>query len=270
MSYRVTGAWLSHPGLERKHNEDSLLIFTEVCHGEAKETGVPFELRAKAGILAVADGIGGAEAGEVASRLALRNLAALAQLDQDSILDCLQDTNRELFDRSKKEPAFSQMGTTVTGIVLAEKSLFTFNVGDSRVYRINGGYLQQITEDHSLAALLTRAQGGGYGGEPTSPRLEEQHVLMQALGGRREFREITPQIVEIRLREQADFLLCSDGLTDMLTIDAIEACLGDHVAPDAALNQLKEKVMLAGAKDNLTMMHVQVMFVADPSIEATT
>jgi len=256
MSFQISGAWLSHPGKERPHNEDSLLIAGEVLYSRKEESGVAVSLRAVgAGIAAVADGIGGGEAGELASRTALERLAGWKGATADSLVSHLCDTNRHFYEMMRQNPALHGMGTTVTGLAWGESGCFAFNVGDSRVYRVNSGYLQQITEDHSLAELLAKSQGKSYG-DAEKVRPSDQHVLMQALGGRQEFREITPQIVELRVKESADFLLCSDGLTDMLDLDSIEACLGDPSDPASALTRLKERVMDAGAQDNLTMVWV--------------
>ncbi len=253
MSFRWSAAWLSHPGKEREINEDSLLVGGEVFFSREEEVGVKVMPGVGAGLAAVADGLGGSAAGELASRTAMEMLAGWKGGSEELLGEHLRKINRRLYEMAGECPELRGMGTTVAGIAWGDGGCLVFHVGDSRVYRINDGYLQQLTRDDSLAALLAEAAGGGDEG---GIRPSGSHELLAALGGWGEFCEIAPSVAEVRVKERADFLICTDGLTDMVDTDGIEECFCGVDDPAGSLTRIKERVMEAGAEDNLTLLWV--------------
>jgi protein phosphatase len=205
-------------GLVRGNNEDAFLV--DGAHQ----------------LYAVADGMGGHRGGAVASRLAAERLAASgAQLtDAGAVRAALEDANAALYG-AMQDPNLFGMGTTVVGLVLAPR-LIWFNVGDSRLYRADGGTLRQLSTDDV----------------PPGPR---SGLLTQTLGG-----AFPPEAIDAHIGEQAfspaRFLLCSDGLTDMLDDAEIAACLD---RPNAeAVPRLLEAAMAAGGRDNVSIVLVSV------------
>jgi PPM family protein phosphatase len=206
-------------------------------------------------LYAVADGMGGHGAGDVASALAIEVLTACARSDPltaEAVLVALDDANRAIIERDEADG----MGTTITGLAAVETvaggRLMVFNVGDSRVYRLTGGRFDQITVDHSevaelvLAGVLTPEQARTHprrnvitralGGDP-APLLAD-HWLLPAIGGDR-------------------YLLCSDGLYGELPDEAIAGLLAAGDPPQAA-TALVAAANEAGGHDNITVIVVDV------------
>lgn len=217
-------------GLVRETNEDSLFA------GEQ--------------IFAVADGMGGHAAGEVASALVVGQLAALdasGSLKPDDIRASLVKANRAILD--DPAPEREGMGTTVSGIAVVESRWLVFNIGDSRVYRYTDA-LEQVTVDHSeveelvAQGLLTPEQALHY------PR---RNVLTRALGT-----GVAPDPDQWVLprRSGQRFLLCTDGLTNELWDDEIASVLGAFSEPQAAADELVRLALESGGRDNVTVVVV--------------
>jgi serine/threonine protein phosphatase PrpC len=136
------------------------------------------------------------------------------------------------------------MGTTVAGALVHAAGILVFNLGDSRVYRIRAGKLEQLSTDDTM-----QASGGFFGTRTT-------RVLSQCLGGFPSGEEIRPHVVNLPLDVGTELLICSDGLHDMLADDQIEACL----APDltASVQALFEGAMREGGVDNISVIHARV------------
>ena len=228
-------AWITDTGRKRRRNEDAY-----VCEPP---------------LFAIADGMGGAQAGEVASRLAaaaLRESGAAAGGEQ-RIVDLIQEANRRVYDRSSTDPTTSGMGTTIT-VALAEDGQVAFgHVGDSRAYLIREGTMEQVTEDHSLVNELLKSG-------KLSPEEAETHpqrsVITRALGTDPDVDVDTFTIAA----ETGDlFLLCSDGLTDMVEehaiLELVERNRGDI---DAALKALVKAANRGGGEDNITVVAFEI------------
>ncbi len=219
-------------------------------------------------LFAVADGMGGAQAGELASRLAAAALEerTVGLRGEEAVSDLVQRANDRVFRRSLTDPAATGMGTTVTlALVDEEAGTVTIgHVGDSRAYRVREGRLEQLTDDHSLVAELVRS------GRLTKEEAEQhphRSVITRVLG--------TDETVEVDIHTIAMqagdlFLICSDGLTSMLADDAIlelvTAADGDL---DAAAEALVRAANAAGGEDNVTVLLVVVEEGdADPAVVA--
>jgi serine/threonine protein phosphatase PrpC len=222
----------SNTGRKRRHNEDSF-----VCEPP---------------IFAVADGMGGARAGELASSLAAGALRG-AEFDPGESADALvvqliQTANRRVHERALSDTAAAGMGTTMTvALFQPEGSVVIGHVGDSRAYVLREGALEQLTEDHSLVAELVRR------GE-LSPEQAEVHpqrsVITRALGTEP---EVDIDAFSVEARDGDVFLLCSDGLTTMVDPAAIaELVQRNRLELEAASRALIRAANDRGGEDNIT------------------
>jgi PPM family protein phosphatase len=207
-------------------------------------------------VFAVADGLGGHRAGEVASDLALGSVRALDQADARSaakgIADAVRKGNRAVHDRSEKEESLQGMGTTMTAVVISGDTAFIAHVGDSRCYLIRGGTITQLSRDHTLVARMV-SEGR------LTPEQAEAHpqrsVLTRALGADR---DVDVDESRITVMDGDRLLLCSDGLTGMLSNDEIR----DYVAGGADLDEICRRLVDAanerGGLDNITVVLIDV------------
>ena len=222
----------SNTGNKRRRNEDSFVVAPP--------------------LFAVADGMGGAQAGEVASKLAA---AALADTDlgsaggEERVVALIQEANRRVYERSHADPSASGMGTTIT-VALVEGTRVTFgHVGDSRAYLLRDGVLEQLTEDHSLVNELMKSG-------KLSPEEAETHpqrsVITRALGTDPDV-DVDTFVVEAK--EGDLFLICSDGLTTMVgDEDILDLLERSHNDLDRAAKSLVAAANRAGGEDNITVV----------------
>jgi len=228
----------SHRGRVRAANEDTVVVGDWLS---APDMDAPRASRHDLSaplICAVCDGMGGHRAGEVASRQVARRLSQeRARLtDARSVAATLQAIDQELYRAMEADRNLLGMGTTVAGLVLAPR-LVWFNVGDGRIYRARDGRLVQVSVDDT----------------PPGPRSGQ---LTQSLGGALPPQAIAPHVGEAALAVPARFLLCSDGLTDMLDDADIEDCL--RLGDGEAVAQLFDLAMRAGGMDNVSIMLASV------------
>ncbi|MDP9455581.1 MAG: hypothetical protein CYG60_09940 [Actinobacteria bacterium] len=235
----------TNAGKVRKNNEDSLLT------GDGKDEA----------LFAVADGIGGFEAGEVASRIAI---GVLEELEPgDSLEGAVKEANRRILAAARGDEKLSGMGTTIVAARFsvgdrAGASAEISHVGDSRAYLLRGGELAPITEDHSLVAELVRS------GDLTRAEASEhpqKNLITRALGAEDEVR-VDTAVLPVQPDDRV--LLCSDGLTDMVP----EAKVGELLAtpePEGAAHALVKAALDAGGADNVTVVVVDVKEQEEPA-----
>ena len=239
-------AVVSDTGRRRRHNEDQF-----VC--------VP-------PLFAVADGMGGAQAGEVASGLAaaVLNEAAGDERGEERVASLIQEANRRVFQRSSEDASTSGMGTTMTVALVDGDTIAFGHVGDSRAYRIRGGKLEQLTDDHSLVGELVRSGR-------LSPEEAESHpqrsVITRALGTEP---DVDVDTFTIEAEPGDVYLICSDGLTDMVPPRELEALLvGKTDDLDAAARALVDAANAGGGEDNITVVLFQIAASSPASSEVT-
>src|ERR687887_1501524 len=230
-------AGLTDPGRKRRRNEDAY-----VCEPP---------------IFAVADGMGGAQAGELASSLAAAALrddsGAGPEGGERRVDDLIQEANRRVYQRQSRDAAASGMGTTMTVALVEDGTVAIGHVGDSRAYLIRGRSLEQLTEDHSLVAELVRSG-------KLSPEEAEAHpqrsVITRALGTDP---DVDVDTFSVRTKPGDLFLLCSDGLTSMVGDDTIlaevERNRGDLQAAAKALVRAANR---GGGEDNITVVFFEI------------
>jgi serine/threonine protein phosphatase PrpC len=206
-------------------------------------------------LFAIADGMGGAQAGEVASRLAA---AALKESHVDAggehrIYDLIQEANRRVYARSSTDPNTSGMGTTIT-VALVENGNVAFgHVGDSRAYLIRDGRMEQVTEDHSLVNELMKSGKLSREEAETHP---QRSVITRALGTDP---DVDADTFTIEAQAGDVFLLCSDGLTDMVVEREIQELVErNRENLDAALKSLVKAANRGGGEDNIPVVAFEI------------
>jgi serine/threonine protein phosphatase PrpC len=206
-------------------------------------------------LFAVADGMGGAQAGEVASGLAaaVLNEAAGDERGEERVASLIQEANRRVFQRSSEDASTSGMGTTMTVALVDGDTIAFGHVGDSRAYRVRAGVLEQLTDDHSLVGELVRSGR-------LSPEEAESHpqrsVITRALGTEP---DVDVDTFTIEAEPGDVYLLCSDGLTDMVSPRELQTLLVERLGDlDAAARALVEAANAGGGEDNITVVLFQI------------
>jgi len=231
----------THVGLRRKINEDSLFADPE------------------RGLWAVADGMGGHEAGEVASAMvvdALRCLPSTADVDQlaNEASEALAQVNRELIElaKSSKRGPGGTIGTTVVGLAISDGAFRCFWMGDSRAYRLRDGKIERVSHDHSLVQNLIDA---GMLSPEDAETHENANLITRAVGAS-EHADV--EIVGGDAKPGDQFLLASDGLTRLVRDEEIVAEL-ERSAPAQAADNLIETVLAGGAPDNVSIVIAKLL-----------
>jgi serine/threonine protein phosphatase PrpC len=220
-------------------------------------------------LFAVADGMGGAQAGEVASRLAASALEGdgperLQGLDR---LDALiQEANRRIYDRASNDPSASGMGTTMTVALVEDMTVAIGHVGDSRAYLVRGEQMEQLTEDHSLVNELMKT---GKLSEEEAHVHPQRSVITRAVGTDP---DVDVDAFTIEAEEDDVFLICSDGLTDMVEDEEILELVHENRGDlDKAVQALVSAANRVGGDDNITAVafRISTEAVASASAEDT-
>ncbi|MFN2471519.1 MAG: Stp1/IreP family PP2C-type Ser/Thr phosphatase [Gaiellaceae bacterium] len=222
----------THAGRKRRRNEDRFVV--------------------RPPLFGVADGMGGAQAGELASRLA----AAVLEDDETDgagpeqrVVALIEEANRRVFDRASGDAAASGMGTTMTVALVDEDRVTIGHVGDSRAYRLRAGVIEQLTDDHSLVAELVRSG-------KLSPEEADHHpqrsVITRVLGTDP---DIDVDVFSVEGHTGDVYMICSDGLTTMVDDERIAAVLVEHGDDlDGAARALVATANRVGGEDNITVV----------------
>ena len=223
--------WKTDTGRQRRDNEDNAF--------------------ARAPVFVVADGMGGAQAGEVASRIAIEVFQQAlpdSGTPEQRLAGGVRAANRKIYDLSRAEPERAGMGTTLTAAYLDDADLAIAHVGDSRAYLFRDGLLTRLTQDHSLVEELVRR---GKLTEEQAAEHPQRSIITRALGPEPEV-EVDTWSYPVRAGDVV--LLCSDGLTSMIGEDVVAEVLGSASTLDEAAEQLIAEANEAGGRDNITVV----------------
>ncbi|WP_419996576.1 Stp1/IreP family PP2C-type Ser/Thr phosphatase [Streptomyces boninensis] len=242
MSLSLRFAAGSHDGMIREHNEDS---------GYAGPR-----------LLAVADGMGGQAAGEVASS---EVISTIVQLDEDipgsdiltSLGTAVERANDQLRDMVEEDPQLEGMGTTLTALLWTGQRLGLVHVGDSRAYLLRDGQLTQITQDHTWVQRLVDE---GRITEEEATTHPQRSLLMRALGSGD---HVEPDLSIREVRAGDRYLICSDGLSSVVTDQTIEDTLASYQGPHETVQELIQLALRGGGPDNITVIIADVVDVDD-------
>ncbi|MBS7020535.1 MAG: Stp1/IreP family PP2C-type Ser/Thr phosphatase [Firmicutes bacterium] len=235
---------LTDPGKVRDHNEDSVSIVAN----ESLEY-----------LLAVADGMGGHQAGEVASNITINHLTKcfkdkISVGSKEDAIEFLKTTvseaNKKIYDYTEENPESTGMGTTIVVALLTSEYLLFGNIGDSSGFVLKNGKIHKITNDHTLVNLLVKS------GELTEEEAKEhprKNVLMRALGANT---TVEMDIFDVETDVEG-ILLCSDGLTNMLEQEQIEKVLNEKLDAQEIVRKLINKSNNRGGNDNISVAYLK-------------
>ena len=281
-SWRVAASARTSVGRQRSDNQDAFGMLhlgsgTSESEGDAGEdgwAGFSTSARLDAGdpgcLLVVADGMGGAAAGEVASRLAVATVREVVgsrwserrddgvSPTPDELSEILRaaavEANDRIHEWSARHSEYRGMGSTLTALGVVDRSAVVAQVGDSRAYLFRDGEERQLTEDQTMARKLV--ESGSLAPEEAEGS-SQAHMLLQALGTEPEVR---PSVDTHRLRPDDRLLLCSDGLSDPLSADEMREILRGSPDPERATEALIERANERGGPDNITVLLARVDF----------
>ena len=244
---RIEVAGNTHVGMKRNHNEDNFLLLPEEH------------------LFIVADGMGGHSSGEIASQIAVEELGEFFRMtsrdgdctwpfkmdkaknyDENRLSTGIKLANVRIFEKAASDLKYRGMGTTIVSVYFGSNAVYAGHVGDSRVYCFRGGQLKQVTEDHSLLNDYLKAK-------KLSPEEIEsfphKNVIVRALGMKE---NVQVDVVRIDPQEGDVFLLCSDGLSGMVSDAQMQETLARTDDLDRAVNMLIDQANAAGGTDNVT------------------
>lgn len=247
----------SDMGRKRRNNEDSYVVF-DLARGLAHSDGnnVQAELESPGFLLAVADGMGGHQSGEVASRLAVETLSkelmralserpdGLAETRQ-AFAECVERTNKTVYELATQKPEYSGMGTTLTAALVKGKNVLVAQVGDSRAYLVRGDAITQLTKDQTVKNSVLELQPDAVISESLGS------MLSQALGTEP---EVKVAITDFEFGQGDILLLCSDGLTKTVPNDAVVEIARHNGSLRAKAETLIALANKAGGPDNVTVV----------------
>lgn len=246
IAYDITSA--SRVGCVRRQNEDMILVDNHYVRNSDYATHVDLNHQDKY-IVAVADGMGGHNRGDVASNDVLKNLqfyyhdlpTGLGTSEfYEAILEWLDSINNYVASKGRADEQFQGMGTTLVALAYYDGDFYTLNCGDSRLYRFCNGQLKQLTKDHSLNEMLG----------------EEKHtnIITNCIGGGCNSSYIDVVQITFDVKVGDKYLICSDGLTDMVSEDMIREML----TQGADANALCDAAVAAGGIDNVSCCVIEI------------
>ena len=236
-------AYITDPGKVRDHNEDSVIVVKNAT-GEY--------------LMAVADGMGGHNGGEIASSIAISHIGKrFTEIDSvgnkedaiNFIKDMVSECNLLINKHTEEHPESVGMGTTIVLALITKSFLLFGNLGDSSGFVIKNGRLEKITSDHTLVNLLVKS------GELTEEEAKDhpnRNVLMKALGS---LTTVEMDIFDVET-DVDGILLCSDGLTNMLEFDQIARVLNEDLTPEQKVEKLVVKSNNRGGTDNISIAYL--------------
>ena len=239
----LVGAMLTHPGAARIENQDTVMF-------ALPDHGIP--ATKQGALMLVADGMGGHSAGALASALAAETIHHSFHTLEGSAPEVLgisfANANAAIFRRANEEADCAGMGTTCTVLMVRDGQVFLGHVGDSRAYMLRNGHLRQLSTDHSLVGELVRRGSMSPSEAAASP---ERHILLRALGTEA---ELDPEVWRdgLPLLPGDRLILCSDGLTDLVSDERIGETIADEL-PYLACERLITTALDAGGHDNISV-----------------
>ena len=262
----------SHPGLVRGNNEDNLYLNGVTLTPENR--GKPFALAGEAAspcLFAVCDGMGGGSDGEWASLTAaeaLRESAVAIKTaapgEREAAVNGYITMANDILCAAMREKTV-RMGTTLALALIAEDGVFTYGVGDSRIYALHDEKLRLLSEDHTLVMQKVKM---GILNEEQARKDKDWHKLTRYLGIFPDEMQIAAEAFPALPPESCRLLLCSDGVTDLLPDAQIAAVLRYHTDPDKAAEALLQAALQYGGKDNITCIVIDIETEDDPHEKA--
>lgn len=254
---KLRAAWLTNVGKRRTNNEDGLLAVDRLVAGRSDVEPETAGFEGERLLFVVADGVGGAQKGEVASGSTLATfLDGRAELSRDDGIRTLVDRARErLNEHVRANPASRGMGTALAGLLFAGTGAVAFNCGDCRVYRGNGGFLERLTRDHSLVQKLVDLGEIPEEAMRTHPR---KNVITSAVVG--DLSSDPPELYSrtIECAPGQIYLAVSDGVWESFDHAVLEGCVGRGGTVAQIAARIRDEVLAGECRDNFTLIVVEV------------
>lgn len=226
----------THIGNRRQKNEDGYYVPS----------------KQDASFVVVADGMGGHNAGETASRMAIEavvhTIQEVGNPDEAVMMQAVRDANANIWEKSQQVSGLRGMGTTLVMALLRPQQVLIANVGDSRAYHLSDQGLRQVTRDHSLVEELVRRGRITRQQASTHPH---RNIITRAVGIQQ---DVSADLFELEWSDGDCLLLCSDGLSNELSIERMERILKEKTQPEQAADALLQAALDAGGYDNITLL----------------
>ena len=261
----LTLSSLTDIGNQRPNNEDNLVVYDLDQQIPLPNSIQSHEVGTAGVLMIISDGMGGCNAGEIASEIAVNNiphnlLSQIGESPSDSfdtakaLRAAISQTHKEILEYSRKHKETKNMGATATLLWLRKDQQWAGHVGDSRLYRLRNQKLEQLTQDHSPVGRLLRQ---GSISEKMAQQHPQRHLLEQALGAG--MYSINPDAFPVQVESADTYLLCTDGLNDSLPKLEIQKILNQSAKPLPVLTQelVREAKLLAGL-DNISLQLLTV------------
>jgi len=249
--------YISNTGKVRRNNEDSMLLNDLLVSEADLELVECLSPRKERQIYVVADGMGGHQRGEVASKAVLKVFRESYRHIENGgdVREVIGLAKRELNRIARRERTSYGLGTTVAGLVLIGDRVLVVNCGDSRVYREKGERIERITKDHSFVQELVDA---GILSEEEMRSHPQKNIITSAVTG--DLRDELPEmeIEEIPVEKGQRFLLCSDGVWESMSHDEMTRCFAERET-EGVVDRLFRKVIDSGARDNLSIIVLEIL-----------
>lgn len=235
---------VSHAGINRKVNQDSVLCLTSPV-GDLPN------------LFIVADGMGGYNGGDVASGYTIDNIQSYLDRHRGGSLittlhEAISDTNSGLRQKAKENPELTGCGTTLVLATIIGGTLHVANIGDSRLYLVHEGVIRQITEDHSLVEAMVKKGELERSQARFNPH---KNMITRALGSEP---VVEADFFEVEVKQGDRVLLCSDGVSNMMDDSAIQGIMNDDHDPEKACRILTETARANGGRDDMTAVVINI------------
>ncbi len=245
--------YITNKGLKRQKNEDALLVNDLIVQEDNMEIPVKIKSDIQTFTLCVADGLGGHGYGEIASRLTLEVILKYKPANENEITRVLRQAHYELIKYATSYPQYFGFGTCIAGILINGRQLTVFNVGDCRVYRYHKK-LYKITRDHSYVQELIDK---GIISEQEALNHPYRNIVLESIGGIMDYRFIDVRTYLLNYEMNDIYLICSDGLFDMVQEKEMEECFGDDL--EQCIVNLFKKTFEKGATDNVSIILFRIL-----------
>ena len=230
---------MTQAGHGKDISEDTILVGSQVYSNVTDTADIP-----AGGLICVADGVGGNNAGEEASTFVLNALSDYQWSGEDAMREKLIEINHQLVSNSKEDTRLTNMATTLSGVYIGDGELKIVHVGNTRVYAMQGHYLKQLTSDHTVYNWLKSL------GRMEEAEACNKNEITSCFGGGDE--KLIEKLYIQSVNEVKTLLLTSDGIHEYVSIDDLEDIINSDIPNDEKCSAIQEAALLAGSKDDMT------------------
>ena len=230
---------MTQAGHGKEASEDTVLVGSQVYSNVTDTVDIPAE-----GLICIADGVGGNNAGEEASSFVLNALSDYQWSGESAMREKLIDINHQLVSNSKEDARLTNMATTLSGVYIKDGELKIIHVGNTRVYAMQGHYLQQLTSDHTVYNWLKSL------GRTEEAEACNKNEITSCFGGGDE--KLIEKLYIQSVNEVKTLLLTSDGIHEYVSIDDLEDIINSDIPNDEKCSAIQEAALIAGSKDDMT------------------